>query len=110
MQNLPKLYKIRKKPILDLGETMHQQDGTGIWCCNMPKYGQKQQHKKIARNKHNRNWQGSRHNDVEAVDQVFGANQVEIKQKTLESLRLLGQADQALNEIHKYLADRTENV
>ncbi len=76
----------------------------------MPKYGQKQQHKKIARNKHNRNWQGSRHNDVEAVDQVFGANQVEIKQKTLESLRLLGQADQALNEIHKYLADRTENV
>ena len=76
----------------------------------MPKYGQKQQHKKVARNKRNRNWQGSRHNVVEAVDQVFGANEVEIKQKTLKALRLLRQADHALVEICKYLADRTENV
>ncbi len=30
MQNLPKLYKIRKKPILDPGAMMHQQAGTGI--------------------------------------------------------------------------------
>jgi hypothetical protein len=88
-RNLPKLYKIRKKPILDPGATMHQQAGSGIWCCNMPKYGQTQKHKKVARNKCNRNWQGSRHNDVEAVDQVFGANKVEIKQKTQEALRLL---------------------
>jgi hypothetical protein len=38
-RNLPKLYEIRKKPILDPGAMMHQQAGTGIWCCNMPKYG-----------------------------------------------------------------------
>ncbi len=108
MQNLPKLYKIRKKPILDPGVKMHQWAGTGLWRCNMPKNVQKQQHKKVARNKRNRNWQGSRHNDVETVDQVFRANEVEIKQKTLEALRLLGQADHVLDKIHKYLADRTE--
>ncbi len=98
MQNLPKLYKIRKKPILDPGATMHQRAGTGIWLRDMPKNVQKQKHKKVSRNKRNRNWQGSRHNDVEAVDQVFGANKVEIKQKTLEALRLLRQADHALDK------------
>ncbi len=46
MQNLPKLYEIRKKPILDLGAMMHQQAGTGIWHHNTPKNTQKQQHKK----------------------------------------------------------------
>jgi hypothetical protein len=77
-----------------------QQAGTGIWHCDMPKNVQKQQCKKVTRNKCNRIWQGSRHTDVEAVDQVFGANKVEIKQKTLEVLRLLRQADHALDEIH----------
>jgi hypothetical protein len=47
---------------------------------------------------------------VEAVNQVFGANKVEIKQKTLEALKLLRQADHALDKICKYLADRTEYV
>jgi hypothetical protein len=112
MQNLPKLNKIRnrKKPILDPGATKHQQAGTGIWHCDMPKNTQKQQHKKAARNKHNRNWQNSRHNDVEAVDQLFGANKVEIKQKTLEALRLLRQGDQALDEVCEYFKDLTKDV
>jgi hypothetical protein len=74
----------------------------------MPKDAQKQQHKKVARNKHNRNWQGSRHNDVEAVNQVFRAKEVEIKQKTLEALRLLRQADHALDKPCKYFNDLTE--
>jgi hypothetical protein len=110
MQNLPKLYKIRnrKKPILDPGATMHQQAGTGIWHCDMSRG--KQQHKKAARNKHNRNWQNSKHNIVEDVDQLFGANKVEIKQKTLEALRLLRQADQALNEVQEYFDDLTKDV
>ncbi len=47
-------------------------------------------------------------NDVEAVNQVFGANEVEIKQKSLEALRLLRQADYALDEICKYLTACTE--
>jgi hypothetical protein len=47
---------------------------------------------------------------MEAVNQVLGANKMEIKQKSLEALRLLRQADHALDEIHKYLADRTEYV
>ncbi len=47
---------------------------------------------------------------MEAVEQLFGANKVEIKQKTLEAPRLLRQADNALDIICKYLADRTENV
>jgi hypothetical protein len=88
----------------------NQQAGTGIWHHDTPKYGQKQQHKIVARNKCNRNWQGIRHNVVEAVDQVFGANKAAIKQKTLEALRLLRQADHVLNEIFKYIADCTENV
>ncbi len=66
MRNLPKLYEIKKKPILDPGTTIHQRAGTGIWHCNTPKNTQKQQHKKVARNKRNRNWQGNRRNDVEA--------------------------------------------
>ncbi len=87
---------------------LKQQAGTGIWHCDTPMNAQKQQHNGIARNKHNRNSQGSRHNDVEAVNQVFGANKVEIKQKSLQALRLLRQAAHALDKICKYLADRTE--
>ncbi len=45
---------------------------------------------------------------MEAVDQVFEVNKVEIKQKTLEALRLLRQADHTLNKICKYLADGAE--
>jgi hypothetical protein len=108
MQNLPRLYEIKKRPILDPGATMHQQARTGIWHRGTPKDAQKQQHKKVARNKCNKNWQGSRHNEVDAFNQVFGANEVEIKQKSLEALRLLRQTDHALDKIHKYLADRTE--
>ncbi len=37
-------------------------------------------------------------------------NKVEIKQKSLEALRLLRQADHALDKICKYLADHTEYV
>ncbi len=89
---------------------MHQWAGTGIWHRDMPKKVQKQQHKKVARDKRNRNWQGSRRNDMKAVNQVFRTNKVEIKQKTLEALRLLRQTDHALDKIDKYLADRTEYV
>ncbi len=46
-RNLPRLYKIRKKPILEPGATMHQRAGTGIWHHYTQKYGQKQQHKKV---------------------------------------------------------------
>jgi hypothetical protein len=108
MQNLPKLYEIRnrKKPILD----PDQQAGTGIWHCDMPRNTQNQQHKKVARNKCNRNWQNSRHNDVKAVDQLSGANKMEIKQKMLEALRLLRQADQALDEVCKHFNDLTKEV
>jgi hypothetical protein len=110
MQNLPKLYEIRKKPILDPGAMMPQRAGTDIWCCDTPKNTQTQQHKKVARNKCNRNWQSSRHNYVEAVDQLFGANKGEIKQKTLEALGLLRQADHALDEVFKYFDNLTKDV
>jgi hypothetical protein len=112
MQNLPKLYEIRnrKNPVLDPGATMHQQAGTGMWHCDMPRNTQKQQHNKATRNKCNRNWQNSRHNDMEAVDQLFRANKVEIKQKMLDALRLLRQADQALNEVCEYFNNLTKDV
>jgi hypothetical protein len=55
-------------------------------------------------------WQGSRCNDVEAVNKVFGVNEVEIKWKSLEALRLLRWADHALDEIHKFIADCTDYV
>jgi hypothetical protein len=76
----------------------------------MPKNTQKQQHKKVARNKCNRNWQGSRRNDVEAVNQLLGANEVEIKQKMLQALRLLRQIEHALNKVCKYFDDLTKDV
>ncbi len=44
---------------------------------------------------------------MEAVNQLFGAN-VEIKQRMLEALRFLRQADHALDEVCKYLANCTE--
>ncbi len=87
-----------------------QQAGTGIWHCDMPKKAQKQHYKKVAGKKCNRNWQGSRRNDVEAVNHVFGSNNVEIKQKSVEALRLLRHADQALDKICKFFADCTEYV
>jgi hypothetical protein len=76
----------------------------------MPKKAQKQHPKNVAGKQGNRNWQGSRHNDVEAVNQAFGVNEVKIKRKFLEAIRLLRQADQALDKIHKFLADCTELV
>ncbi len=109
MRNLPKLYKIRKKPILDPGAMMHQWAGTGIWHRNMPKNTQKQQHKKCTRNKCKKNWQGNRRNDMEAVNQLFGANEVEIKQKTLEALRLLWQADHALSDVCECFENLTKD-
>ncbi len=41
---------------------------------------------------------------------VVWRNKVEIKQKMLEALRLLRQADQALNEVCKYFNDLTKDV
>jgi hypothetical protein len=64
----------------------------------------------IIRNRHNRNWQSSRHNDVEAVNQLFGANKVEINQKMLKALRLLRQADHAVNEVCEYFDNLTKDV
>jgi hypothetical protein len=112
MQNLPKLYEIRnrKKPILDPGATMHQQAETGIWHCNAPRNRQKLQHKKVARTKRNKNWQSSTRNNMEAVDQLFGANKVEIKQKMLEAIKLLRQANQALDKVRKYFDNLTKDM
>ncbi len=47
---------------------------------------------------------------MEAVNQLFGANKVEIKQKMLEVLRLLRQADNALNEVCKYFDNLTKDM
>ncbi len=49
---------------------------------------------------------------MEAVNQLFGANKVEINQKILEALRLLRQADQALDKVCKYFdwASRSTNI
>jgi hypothetical protein len=82
----------------------------GIWCCNRTKKAQKQYYKKVAKYKRNRNWQNSRCNNVEAVNQLFGANKVEIKQKTLEACGLLRQADHALDEACKYFDNLTKDV
>jgi hypothetical protein len=41
---------------------------------------------------------------------LFGANKVEIKQKTLDALRLLRQADHALDKVSKYFNDLTMDV
>ncbi len=47
---------------------------------------------------------------MEAVNQVFGANKVKIKQKMLEALRLLMQADHAFEEVCKYFNNLTKYV
>ena len=47
---------------------------------------------------------------MKAVDQLSGANKMEIKQKMLEALRLLRQADQALDEVCKHFNDLTKEV
>jgi hypothetical protein len=76
----------------------------------MTKKAQKQYCKEVAKYKSNVNWKGSRRNDMEAVNQLFGANMVETKQKMLEALRLLRQADHALNEDPEYFNNLTKNV
>ncbi len=47
---------------------------------------------------------------MEAVNQLFGANKVEIKQKMLEALRLLRQADHALSDVCECFEDLTKDV
>jgi hypothetical protein len=110
MQNLPRLYKIRKEPILDPGATLHQQAGIGIWHCDTTNKMQIKQKKKVARDKSNINRQGSRHCDVEAVNQAFGTNEVEIKHKSLKAIRLLRQADCVIEKIRGYIDDSTAYV
>jgi hypothetical protein len=66
--------------------------------------------RKLQKLKSNVNWEGSRHNDMEAGNQLFRANKVEIKQKVLEALRLLRQADHALNDVCKYFDNLTKDV
>jgi hypothetical protein len=56
------------------------------------------------------NWQGIKRNEVEAVNQEFCTNEVEIKHKSLEAIRLLMQADHVLEEICKYIDDGTALV
>jgi hypothetical protein len=82
----------------------------GIWHHDTTKKAQKQYYKKVAKYKSGMNWKGSRLNDVEAVDQLFGANKVQIKQKMLKALRLLRQADHALNKVCKYFNDLTKDM
>ncbi len=89
---------------------MHQQAGTGTWRHDTKKKPPKKQNKKVARDHSNLNWQGIRCNDVEAVNQAFGSNKVEIKHKSLEAIRLLRQADCVLEEIHEYINDCTVYV
>jgi hypothetical protein len=47
---------------------------------------------------------------MEAVNQLFRANKVEIKQKMLEALRLLRQADHALDKVCERLDNLTKNM
>jgi hypothetical protein len=47
---------------------------------------------------------------MEAVDELFGANEVEIKQKMLEDLRLIWQADHALDKVPKYFDNLTKDM
>ncbi len=47
---------------------------------------------------------------MEAVNQLLGANEVEIKQKMLQALRLLRQIEHALNKVCKYFDDLTKDV
>jgi hypothetical protein len=82
----------------------------GIWCHDTTKKAQKQYCKEVAKYKCNVNWKGRRCNEVEAVNQLFGANEVEIKQKMLEALRHLRQADHALNKVCEYFDDLTKDV
>jgi hypothetical protein len=96
--------------ILELRGTSRLVLASGVWHHDTPRKAQKQHYKKVAKTRCNTNWQGSRCNYVEAVNQVFGANEVEIRQKSLEALRLLRQADQALDKICKFIADCTEYV
>jgi hypothetical protein len=110
MPNLPRLYKIKKEPILDLGATLHQAAGAGLWHCDTKKKPPRKINRKVARNHGNMNWQGARCNDVDAVNQTFGANEVKIKHKSLEAIRLFRQANCVLEKIHKYIKDHTSYV
>ncbi len=82
----------------------------GIWHCDTMKKAQKQYCKKVAKYESNVNCKSSRCNDAEAVDQLFGVNKGEIKQKTLEALRLLRKADHVLDEVREYFDDLTMDL
>jgi hypothetical protein len=47
---------------------------------------------------------------MEAVNQLCKVNKVDIKQKTLEALTLLRQADHALDEVCKYFDNLAKDM
>ncbi len=58
MQNLPRLYKIRKElSTQDPGATVHQEAGAGIWDFDTKKKPLRKRNKKVARNHGNLNQQ-----------------------------------------------------
>ncbi len=89
---------------------MHQVAVAGLWHCDTKKKSPRKRNKKVARNHGNINWQGIRCNHVDAVNQVFGKNKVEIKHKSLEAIRLFRQDDPVLEEIPKYINNHTSYV
>jgi hypothetical protein len=82
----------------------------GIGCHDTTRKAQKQFCKKVAKLKSSVNLKGSKRNEAEAVNQLFGANKVEIKQKMLEVLRVLRKTDCALNKVCEYFYNLTEDV
>ncbi len=89
---------------------MHQAAGAGLWHHDTKKKPPRRRNKKVARNHGNMKWQGIRCNDVDAVDEAFDTNKVEMKHKSLKAIRLLRQADPVLKEICKYIDDCTSYV
>ncbi len=53
----------------------------------------------------NVDWQVNGSDDLDAVNQAFGANGEDIKQESLKTIRFLRQAESALDKVHTYIND-----
>ena len=111
------LFKDREPPILDPGAyPNYYSGGTGIRHCNQPKepprnatHHENHHHHCCAGNS-NINWQDSR-DDVTGVNHAFGGSMNEdIKQKILRAIKLLKDAESAIDKVCTFISDCTAFV
>jgi hypothetical protein len=102
MRNISTHFIIWQGSVLNSSTSMHQHARTGIGGCDKANKAPRKRSKKRA-HVCNVSWREDNCDDLNTVNHFFGANEENIKPKSLKALRLLRQAESTLDEIFTYL-------